>query len=313
VNSARAIETEVREITSAQLSASCCDNRLASYYASTLGSAGRYLAAFHDVIMVGYAICGIDDGGLITLCLLHVKEEYRRLGIATRLLNEVESSCRSNGENRVKCCVSEYIDNFVFLREFFEKRGYVLADKLFVFWCDGHGNPGYVGWDRYMEKRGDSLLRWLEADGFSAAALEDAGEELLTSLRELGARNRELDVAALLDGRKGILSKRISCVTVKDGRVVAYCMANEPDSVSIVFEQIGVASEYINTGAILPAVSASIRRCKKFEYRRVLYSIYESNASALSFAKRVLSNVTSVTKVQYNYVKQIETSPKKVI
>ena len=180
-----------------------------------------------------------------------------------------------------------------------------------MFWCNGYGDPGYAGWERYMEKRGEGLLRWLEADGFGAVALEDAEEEVISSLRELGARSKELDVLALLDGRKGILSRRVSCVTIKEGRVVAFCMAGEPDDVSIVFEQIGVAEEYKNTGAILPAVSASIRRCEKFGYKRILYSIFESNASALSFAKRVLSNVTTETKVQYNYSKQIEPAPKR--
>ena len=304
MDSVMANGAEIREVTSEAFVGQCGDNRLASYYASTLGSAGRYLGAFRDGAMVGYAICRIDEK-LLTLCLLFVKEEYRRLGIAAKLLEEVESSCLLNGEKNVKCCISEYSENFVFLRAFFEKRGYVQSDRLYVFWCDGYGDPGYVGWERYMEKRGESLLRWLEADGFGVVALEDAGEEVLLSLRELGERYIKLDVSAFLDGRNGILSKRISCLTVKDGRVVAFCIANEPDSVSIVFEQIGVAEEYKNTGAILPAVSASIRRCKKFGYERILYSIYESNTPALSFARRVLSNVTSVTKVQYNYFKEI--------
>ena len=299
---------EIRQISSETFSAWCGDNRLALYYASTLGAAGRYLAAFRHGVMAGYAICSVEANGRFNLCLLFVKEERRRLGIASRLLKDVEYSCLSKGGGGVGCSISEQLDNFAFLREFFEKRGYVLEDKLFVFWCDVYGDPGYAGWERYMKKRGNRLLRWLEADGFRVVALEDAGEEILSSLRELGKRDKELDVSALLSGRKGILSKRVSSLTVRDGRVVAFCLAYEPDYVSIVFEQTGVAPEFRNTGAIFTAVAESIRRCKEFGYERALYTVYEKNTAALSFAKRALSNITSVTKVQYNYLKQIEAS-----
>ena len=296
---------EIRQISSETFIAWCGDNRLALYYASTLGAAGRYLAAFRDGMMAGYSICTIEGNGRFNLCLLFVKEERRRLGIASRLLKEVEDSCLSKGGSGVGCSISEQLDNFAFLREFFEKRGYVLEDKLFIFWCDVYGDPGYAGWKRYMEKRGNRLLRWLEADGFRVVALEDAGEEILSSLRELGKRDKELDVSALLSGRKGILSKKVSSLTVRDGRVVAFCLAYEPDCVSIVFEQTGVAPEFRNTGAIFTAVAESIRRCKEFGYERALYTVYEKNTAALSFAKRALSNITSTTKVQYNYFKSV--------
>ncbi|MDR1979207.1 MAG: GNAT family N-acetyltransferase [Synergistaceae bacterium] len=300
---------EITEISREIFDMSSGGNRLALYYASSLGSAGRYLAAFCEGAMIGYAICMVR-GEELTLFLLFVQEGHRCQGVAARLLEAVETSCHVNGENIVKCCLSGYSENFSFMKDFLEKRNYALSDKLFVFWCDGYGDPGYAGWERYMSRRGDSLLRWLEEEGFSAMALEDAGPDIIDALRDLGFSGEGLNVSGLLDGKRGPLSKRVSCLTVKDGRPVAFCMANTPDDFSVVFEQIGVAPAYQNSGAILPAISASIRRCRDFGYSRLLYSIFESNAPALSFAKRVLSYVTSSKKVQYNYFKKVGFNPK---
>jgi GNAT superfamily N-acetyltransferase len=303
-----AIETE--EIPSEIFAASCPDNRLASYYVETMGPNCRYLCAFHEGTQVGYAIFKDNNQRELVQCLLlFVKEEFRRRGIAARLLAEVEALSRAGEKKGVRFCLFGEAENFFFLKDFLGKRGYGLEDRLFIFWCDGYGDPGYVGWERYMERRGESLVRWLEDDGFSVVALEDAGGDVMTAIRELGAADPGLDVLDFLTGRQGHLSRRISCITLKDGRPVALCIANEPDEISIVFERIGVAAEYKNTGAILPAISASIRRCKKYGYQRILYSIYESNTSALAFARRVLSNVTSNTKVQYNYLKKTGALP----
>ena len=84
-----------------------------------------------------------------------------------------------------------------------------------------------------MEKHGESLVRWLEDNGFAVVVLEDAGEKILSSLRELKSRDKNLNVSGLLDGRDGPLSRRLSCITVKDDHPVAFCMANTPDDVSV--------------------------------------------------------------------------------
>jgi GNAT superfamily N-acetyltransferase len=304
-NDAFADKTEIREIPLEMFALSCSGSKLASYYAVNLGSAGKYLAAFSEGAMAGYAICRLKDNGALDICLLFVEEERRRRGIGTRLLEKAENSCRAWGEHTVKFCLSGESDDFIFMKAFLEKRGYVLGDRLFIFWCDGYGDPGYIGWERYMERRGERLLRWLEEEeGFGVTSLEEADKSIEPALRMLKTHGNSLDILDLLDGRRGPLSRRISCVTTKNGCPVAFCLVNVPDERSVVFEQIGVIPEYQNTGAILPAISASIRLCKKFGYQRILYSIYESNAPALSFAKRVLSNVTSTTKIQFNYFKK---------
>jgi hypothetical protein len=66
-----------------------------------------------------------------------------------------------------------------------------------------------------------------------------------------------------------------------------------------------VAKAYRNTGVLLLTMAESMRRFKELGYKRAAYAIYDSNTSALAFARKILYRMTSTEKIQLNFEKKI--------
>ncbi|MDR1472878.1 MAG: GNAT family N-acetyltransferase [Synergistaceae bacterium] len=283
-------------------------SRRALYYVRNIGKEGFVLSAFSGDAPVGYLVCRAQLGvKKLFVQVANVLEEYRGRGVCSKLLGEAEVICAEMRLNAVKICVAENTSGFGFIRDFLAGNGYVIADKVRIFRCEPGGERDYRGWEVYMAERGDRLVRWLEADGFSAVTFESAGDTVMKELYESGANEfgNDLDITPFLDGEGCNLLRSVSAVALKDGRPAAYCLVTGPDTVSAVFEQISVAKAYRNTGVLLMALAESMRRFKELGYTRAVYAIYERNTIALAFARKILRKMTSNEKAQYNFEKTI--------
>jgi hypothetical protein len=218
------------------------------------------------------------------------------------LLAEAEKLCQASetGVGLVKLCLLEGSKNFTPCGEFLLANGYAATSRARLVTCGEDGGPGYENWERYMSERGERLVRWLTDMSFRAVSFEDAGRDVISTLRRsmFSEYANELDIVPFLDGENNRLLKSVSSVVLLDGNPVAYCLTTKPDDISVVFEQISAAKTYRNTGAVFLAIATSMRRFRELGYKRATYAIYESNPAASSFVKRILGRMTNREIVQ---------------
>ena len=86
-----------------------------------------FIVAELDDIIAGFA--SVDDNGLFHL--LYVHKDYQRQGIATALLNEIESHCKKKGVALLSANVS------ITARLFIEKYGYKVVTKQETMYPEG--------------------------------------------------------------------------------------------------------------------------------------------------------------------------------
>ncbi|MDR3280633.1 MAG: hypothetical protein LBT23_08970 [Synergistaceae bacterium] len=280
-------------------------NRRALYYIRNIGKDGFVLSSFDEYDPMGYLICRADRSANRLLAqIVNVLDKYRLCGTCSRLLSEAETICGEIRLEAVKICVAGNDPGCGFISDFLIRKEYAITDKVRIFRC---GEQDYRGWDEYMARTGGRLIRWLEEDGFSAVTFENAKDAVMTELRESASNEfgNNLEISPFLDGEGCNILRSVSSVALKEEHPVAYCLVTGPDVVSAVFEQISVAKAYKNTGVLLLTIAESMRRFKEFGYRRAAYAIYDSNTSALAFARKILYRMTSVEKIQLNFEKKI--------
>jgi hypothetical protein len=300
---------EIRSISRDEFSEMYGDTgRRALYYVRNLGKDGFVLSAFSGGAPAGYLVCRAQPAEKkLFVQVANALEEYRVPDVCSNLLSRAEAICAEMRLDAVKICVAEDAPGFGFISDFLTGNGYAVAGKVRIFRCAPGGERDYRGWEDYMAKRGDRLVRWLEADGFSAATFDGAGDAVMRELYESASNEfgNDLDITPFLNGEGCNLLTSVSSVALKDGRPAAYCLVTGPDAISAVFEQISVARPYRNTGALLMALAESMRRFKELGYTRAAYAIYENNAAALAFAGKILRRMTSNEKTQCNFEKAI--------
>ena len=271
---------------------------LADYYVRRLKSTDGVLSIFMDSKPSGYIIYHSAGKESVTIKYIFVLESYRKTGIAKKLLAAAENILE--GIATVQIQVPEKTVGFDYLYKFFIKIGYAVNDKMFLFRSEEQDLPR---WDKYMEKHGKRLVRWLtEVEGYRAVSLSDAGEDILNAIRESELNSKEpYLITPFLDGTQSDFIPSMSFIALKQDEIIpaAHCIVTAPDNVSAVFSQVFSAE----TGAMFLPLIMSIKRCKERGYKRSVYAVGEKNNAMMTFANNVLSKITSHKTTQYNFIK----------
>lgn len=297
------MESRIRELNYLEyfFSFAGCRSALSDFYVDCYRDCAHILgASLSDGRPAGLLIWA-GKQGTAELLYIFVPESERRRGTGKALVKFSQDQIRAeDGSWEMTGRIQKDGPEYEGLKALYEGAGFSMEDQLKVF--QAHMKD-YPVWERYMEKHGRALERYLLEEGFSPVSFEEAPRRALDQILDMesGRFDRSLDPAPVLEGRKGDFRQDLSFLSVKDGQAAAYCLVTQPDAESIVYEIFSVAEEYRSCGVILQPFLNSMKELKKTKIRRIGFAVFASNSKALALTGRLMRNLISRTEIQYIY------------
>ncbi|MCL2218954.1 MAG: GNAT family N-acetyltransferase [Chitinispirillia bacterium] len=284
------------------------ESALADHYALRLRDNDGILSAFLGDEPVGYLIYSLSAKGVVKVDYIFTAERHRQKGVAARLLSAAES--RLDSGTVLTAALSDKSERFGYLHGFLLKNGYGIGNKTHLFLCKKEDVPNI---EKYMDKTGNRLLRWLtEVEGYRAVSLEEAGEDVISAIRSSESAGREvLRITPYLDGERDDFLPSMSFIALKGGSSVpvAHCIVTGPSASSLIFSQMLVDEAYRHTGVQLLPFMMAMRRVmegvRERRYEHAAYAVVEDNSAALAVVNKLMKKITSSQTLQYNFIKKV--------
>lgn len=278
-----------------------CRSPLSDYYLDHCRETVSILGAFRQDGQESGLILWAQEKGKADLLYLYVLPEERNQGVGGALLDRViHGDGEANPPEQMRCRISASGESFPAWKKLLESRHFFPDREMKIFQAD---MSRYPVWERYMEKHGASLNRYLQEEGFTPVSFQEAplwAVEEIQNPAKTGF-DTSLDPAPVLLGQKGDFRRDLSFLSLREGRVASYCLVSQPDSTSIIYEIFSSARDYQYTGVILQPFLMSMNVLKNTGISRIGFAVYQDNGKALALTRRLMKGLISHTETQYHY------------
>ncbi len=262
-----------------------------------LKSGGKLYILFEDNLPAGY-LCIVNEENIARILYVYTVPTYRNSGVCKTLLKH---ACE-NSDRKIKVCISENTAAFQFIKKACLNLGFFEESSCIVHssgdWED------FKNWENYMDKVGNKFCEILIRQGFKCVSFSEASKNQLEKLyhSDENEYKNPLSTKVFFDNANKCLDKNLSFLATKNSKLAAYSLVSRPDPQSAVFEHISTSEEFIGTGCIFLPFAKSMEEFKKSGCKRAAYVMYDDNAHANAFRKKLLERVTVSHHRSYNFV-----------
>lgn len=256
---------------------------------------GRCFMAYLDGMPVGYLVI-TDEYDSNFISRLFVLPEFRGRGTAQALVKKAVSDL----SGKIIMSVSDTYEFAPTLMHIFEKFGFETGRPRNFYRC--YGDDVWDRWDAYMNRSGSRFCDTLRRQGFSTVTLEEAPEELLDQFRH----SYESEYHNVLNHQHLIMpgaeiTKDVSMLCVREGKLSAYVFAYMPDKYSAIFKTLSSSEVLHGTGVILLPLADSLAKVREKGCEQFLFSMDGIGDRANSFRNKVLGNVITQKTQRFTY------------
>jgi GNAT superfamily N-acetyltransferase len=255
----------------------------------------RTFIAYLDGKPAGF-LAAAKSNGLEFIVYVLTLPEYRGTGVAQALIREASGTA----DYALSASFSDAHEYAPELMHILEKLDFKKQRTKYNFRC--YGDDLWDRWDAYMEKSGRRMCDTLRRQGYSTVTLADASEELLDQFRH----SYESEYHNVLNHQHLIMpgaeiTKDVSVLCVRNGKLSAYVFAYMPEKYSAVFKTLSSSEALHGSGVILLPLAESFRKVREKGCVQFMFSMDGIGARANSFRNKVLGHVITKRTMRYTY------------
>lgn len=268
---------------------------------------GRYLSIFPESASLAQEVCrgegkillgaemdGVPCGLLIAdsqqdekllLEYLWVVENFRRIGIATALMN----GCLELAPGRnLECHVTLVDEADIGFIQFLKKSRFEHYESSDTVVIDRNGTT-IRQWEEFMATKGSGLIRRLEKKGLRVVSMAEAGKNVMSSL-EKNLDGRFPDDMNPFSASHDILVD-YSFIVLKGSEPLAYSIVVSDDGGKTAIVQfLATASDYVGSGVFFMCLASSISAFARGEQcSKVAYTVFEKNMEMRKIQEKYLA------------------------
>ncbi len=256
---------------------------------------GKCFIAYLDEAPAGYLVTAYQYEREY-ISQLFVLPGLRGRGVAQALIKEIVRG----GAIEIMASVSDAHEHAPELMHIFEKLGFKKSKGKNMFRC--YGDDLWDRWDAFMKKKGSRMCDTLRRQGYSTVTLAEASEELLEQYRHTS----ETEYHNILNHQHLIMpgaevTRDVSVLCVREGRLSAYVFAYMPDKYSAIFKTLSSSEVLRGSGVVLLPLAEAFARVREKGCEQFLFSMDEVDARANAFRNKVLGNVITKKTQRFTY------------
>lgn len=180
-----------------------------------------------------------------------------------------------------------------------ESFGFASTSLLHIFSSSSIVRPKALEYIKHMKTLSDYVLK----RGYTFCSFSELSDDAKNYICD----NPENEFADYLQSGKyiknnsEIFCEDCSFVVLKDGKPVAYSIIRMPSNGKYIFENLCVAKNCRNSGAIAPILYSSLNALVSKDCTSVTFAVYDENAESLPLIKKHFKTLISKEKLQINY------------
>ncbi len=243
-------------------------------------------------------------GSCSEIVCIFVLPEYRRNGIAKRLLHAVSVN-RSNSDKdgfrnagSIRIRVTDRCGGNL-IKSLKNEKFLLVSEQLN--YIVNNNSVTYQGWQTLKTQLQPFKEKLCQKD-FQLCSFVNADKSFVNAVLQLSEECFPQHSAKLLIGRNDFMPAA-SFFVHKKGKLAAYSLISSPDGVNSVQEQLAAADEYRNSGAFLLPLLASVDFLFHSDIKKCVYAVWDDNTVMKHFTESKLELLQPEKLRQYCYEK----------